>query len=229
MMPPGIDLRNTREGSGAHSEFRVGIRDALHVGQPRGRLGNLADQRCHATIGRECSQFSGTFEVEPVAAPQRESPPPTLPWRAAPGSAAARFAGCSNARMKSTASSNGCRTCRAVGKYEPSGPNAIVGKRGCAWPIAVARDASSTSNFVCQFLLDLVADPREVRAKSHASLGPDAGIEAAQPSDRCITHSRHCNVKGCCGSWCHRSTPPITPYDRNRDHEVCKRDQGFDQ
>lgn len=134
MMPPGIDLRNTREVSGAHSEFRVGIRDALPGGRPRGRLSKSADQCCNATIGRECSQFSETFEVEPVAAPPQESPPPTLPWRVALGSAAARFAGCSNPRMKPTASSNRCRMCRAVGKYGPSGPNAIVGKRGSAWP-----------------------------------------------------------------------------------------------
>src|SRR5271169_3084675 len=148
MMPPGIDLRNTREVSGAHSEFRVGIRDALHVGRPGGRLSNSADQCCHATIWRERSQFSETFEVEPVAAPPQESPPPTLPWRVALGSAAARFAGCSNPRMKPTASSIRCRMCRAVGKYGPSGPNAIVGKRGSAWPIAVAHDAPSTENFV---------------------------------------------------------------------------------
>ena len=141
MMPPGIDLRNTHEVSGAHSEFRVGIRDALHVGRPRGRLSNSADQCCHATIGQGYSQFSATFEVEPVAGPPREFPPPTLPWRVAPGSAAARFVGCSNRRMKPTASFNWCCPCRTVAKYGPSGPNAIVGKRGSAWPIAVAHDA----------------------------------------------------------------------------------------
>src|SRR5271157_4718241 len=138
MMPPGIDLRNTREVSGARSEFRVGIRDGPHVGRPIGRPSNSADRYCHATIGRGCSQFLETFEVEPMAAPPWESPRPTLSWQVALGSAAARFAGCSNPRMKPTRCSNRCRRCRSVGKYEPSGPNAIVGEHGRAWPIAVA-------------------------------------------------------------------------------------------
>lgn len=134
IMPPGIGPRNTREVSGAHSESRVGIRNVPHVGRLRGRPSNSADQCRRATIGRGCSQFSETFEVEPVAGPPREPLPPTLPWRVAVGSAAAGFAGCSDPRMRPTASSNRCRPCRAVGNYGPSRPSAIVGIRGSAWP-----------------------------------------------------------------------------------------------
>jgi hypothetical protein len=134
MMRPGIDPRNSREVSGAHSESRVGIRNVPHVGRLRGRPSNSADQCRRATIGRGCSQFSETFEVEPVAGPPREPLPPTLPWRVAVGSAAAGFAGCSDPRMRPTASSNRCRPCRAVGNYGPSRPSAIVGIRGSAWP-----------------------------------------------------------------------------------------------
>jgi len=113
MMPPGIDLRNTREVSGAHSEFRVGIRDAPHVGRPRGRPNSSADQCCRATAGRGRLQFSETFEAAPVAEPPPARLPPTLPWRVAVGSAAADFAGCSDPRTRPMASSNRCHPCRA--------------------------------------------------------------------------------------------------------------------
>jgi hypothetical protein len=129
-----IDLRNTREVSGVHSEFRVEIRDALHAGRPTGRQSNSAGQCCRATIGRGCWQFSETFEVKPVAEPPREPLPPTPPWRAAVGSAAAAFAGCSDPRIKPRASSNRCGPSRPFRNYGPSGPNAIA--RSCGmWPM----------------------------------------------------------------------------------------------
>ena len=117
MTPPGIDPRNTREVSGAHSEFRVGIRDAPHVGRLRGRPSSCADQCCRATTGPGCSQFSEMFAAVPVAEPLPARLPPTLPWRVAVGSAAAGFAGCSDPRMKPTASSNRCHPCRVGGLW----------------------------------------------------------------------------------------------------------------
>jgi len=115
MMPPGIDLRNMREVSGAHSEFRGEIRDAPRVGRLRARPNNSVDQCCHATAGRGCSQFWEMFEATPVAEPPPARLLPTLPWRATVGSAAADFAGCWNQRSKPTASSYRCHPRRANG------------------------------------------------------------------------------------------------------------------
>jgi hypothetical protein len=150
----GIDLRNTREVSGAHSEFRVEIRDALHVGRSTGRRSNSADQCCRATIGRGCSQFSETFEVKPVAEPPREPLPPTPRWRAAVGSAAAAFAGCSDPRIKPRASSNRCGPSWPIGNYGPFRPNAIVcncGGMRSDGILDTAHLARGTSNFVRRF------------------------------------------------------------------------------
>lgn len=106
-------------------------------------------------------QFSETFEVKPVAGPPRESPPPTLPWRVTLGSAAARFAGCSNPRIKPTASSNRCRPCRAVGKYGPSGPNAIVGKsHGLSVVAGILRSEQKA---------ELVGEPSKAELRREAS------------------------------------------------------------